>query len=201
MVNLARCKIVRIRVNMHIKRHIKGLLYGLKWNLTNSIIPNIPSQTFRNWGLRKMGVNMSKNVKFYSGFSVRNPNGLTIEDGVSIGPKVLLDARKGLTIRKSAVIAYDAVIWTLNHDYNDVNFSGKGAPVEIGAFAWVCSRSIILPGVTIGEGAVVASGAIVTKDVEPYTIVAGVPAKIIGNREEKEYKYGYNKETDFQHLI
>lgn len=201
MVNLARCKIVRFRVNMHIKRHIKGLLYGLKWNLSTSIIPQIPSQTLRNWGLRKMGANMSKNVKFYSGFSVRNPKGLVIEDGVSIGPKVLLDARKGLTIRKSAVIAYDAVIWTLNHDYNDVYFCGKGAPVEIGAYSWICSRSIILPGIKIGEGAVVASGAVVTKNVDPYTIVGGIPAKVIGKREKKDYKYGYNIELDFQHLI
>ena len=183
------------------KKHIKGFLSGLKWRLSNVVIPNFPSQRIRNWALRKMGVKMTKNVKFYDGFSVRNPNGLTIEDGVSIGPKVLLDARCGLTIHKSAVIAYEAIIWTLNHDYNDVNFCGKGAPVEIGAYAWICSRSIILPGIIIGEGAVVASGAIVTHDVEPYTIVGGVPAKVIGQREKKDYCYGYKKETDFNHLI
>lgn len=144
---------------------------------------------------------MTKNVKFYDGFSVRNPKGLTIEDGVSIGPKVLLDARCGLTIHKNAVIAYEAIIWTLNHDYNDIYFSGKGASVEIGEYAWICSRSIILPGIKIGEGAVVASGAIVTHDVEPYTIVGGIPAKVIGQREKKDYCYGYKKEMDFNHLI
>ncbi len=186
---------------MHIKRHIRGLIYGIKWYLSTSIIPQIPSQTLRNWGLRKMGVNMSKNVKFYSGFSVRNPKGLVIEDGVSIGPKVLLDARKGLTIHKNAVIAYDAIIWSLNHDYNDEYFCGKGAPVEIGAYAWVCSRAIILPGISIGEGAIIASGAVVTKNVEPYTIVGGIPAKVIGKREKNNYKYGYNIELDFQHFI
>lgn len=182
-------------------KHIHGLIYGIKWNLSTSIIPSIPSQTIRNWGLRKMGVKMSRNVKFYSGFSVRNPSKLTIEDGVSIGPKVLLDARCGLTIRKNVVIAYDAIIWTLNHDYNDENFCGKGAPVEIGAYAWICSRSIILPGIKIGEGAVVASGAIVTKDVKPYTIVGGIPAKEIGQRVKKTYKYGYNDSLCFSHLI
>lgn len=186
---------------MNLKKHIKGFFSGLKWRLSTCIIPNFPSQTIRNWALRKMGAKMTKNVKFYEGISVRNPKGLTIEDGVSIGPKVLLDARCGLTIRKSAVIAYEAIIWTLNHDYNDVNFCGKGAPVEIGKYAWVCSRSIILPGIIIGEGAVVASGAVVTKDVEPYTIVGGVPARVIGLREKKEYCYGYKRETDFNHLI
>lgn len=106
---------------------------------------------------------------------MRNPKGLIIEDGVNIGPKCLLDARKGLIIRKNAVIAYEAVIWSLNHDYNDKYFCGKGALTEIGEYAWICSRSIILPGVKVGEGAVVASGAVVTKDVPPYTIVGGVP--------------------------
>lgn len=176
-----------------LKSHIHGIIGGYKWLMTNNILPHIPSQTIRNWGLRMMGVRMSKNVKFYSGFSVRNPKGLTIEDGVSIGPKVLLDARCGLRIKMSAVIAYDAIIWTLNHDYNDIYFCGKGAPVEIGAYAWICSRAIILPGIKIGEGAVVASGAIVTKDVPPYAIVGGIPAKIIGVREKKNYSYGYQR--------
>jgi maltose O-acetyltransferase len=148
-----------------------------------------------------MGVKMTKNVRFYSGFSVRNPKDLVIEDGVSIGPKVLLDARSGLTIHKNAVIAYEAIIWTLNHDYNDIHFRGKGAPVDIGAFSWICSRSIILPGVRVGEGAIVASGAIVTKDVEPYSIVGGVPAKVIGYREKKEYDYGYSSSNDYNHIM
>ncbi len=89
------------------------------------------------------------------------------------------------------MIAYEAIIWTLNHDYNDINFCGKGAPVEIGEYVWICSRSIILPGIKIGKGAVVASGAIVTKDVPDYAIVGGVPAKVIGHREENDYQYGY----------
>lgn len=186
---------------MKIKNHIRGILYGIKWNLSTSIIPSIPSQTIRNWGLRKMGVKMSRNVKFYSGFSIRNPKSLIIEDGVSIGPKVLLDARCGLTIKRNAVIAYDAIIWTLNHDYNDVNFCGKGAPVEVGAFAWVCSRSIIMPGIKIGEGAIIASGAIVTHDVPPYSIVAGIPAKIIGKREHNIYKYGYKRSNSYNHFV
>jgi len=184
-----------------IKKHLRGIKYGVEWNLANSIIPNILSHTIRLFLLRKLGAKIANNVKMYRGFSIRNPKGLIIEDGVSIGPKVLLDARMGLTICKGAVIAYDAIIWTMNHDYNDISFSPKGAPVSIGKNAWICSRSIILPGVKIGEGAVVASGAIVNKDVEAYTIVGGIPAKVIGNREVKAYKYEYNSSNDYTHLI
>ncbi len=182
---------------MSIKKFIKKCRSDLKWSLSTSLIPSLPSQRLRNWGMRMMGVKMTKNVRLYSGFSVREPKGLTIEDGVVVGPRVLLDARQGLTIRRNAVIAYDAIIWTLSHDYNDINFSGKGAPVEIGAYSWICSRAIVMPGVKIGEGAVVASGAVVTKDVAPYTIVGGVPAKVIGTREKKDYSYGYGPSPNF----
>ena len=146
-------------------------------------------------------MNLAKNVRFYQGFHIRNPKGIAVNDGVSIGPRVLLDGRKGLIIGKNVVIAYEAIIWTLNHDYNDIYFAGKGSSVTIGDYAWICCRSIILPGITIGEGAVVASGAIVTKDVPPYTIVGGTPAKIIGYREKKAYSYGYHKNSSIEYFI
>lgn len=173
---------------------------GWEWWFTNSFLCNFPSKRFRNLMLKRLGMTFLGNARIYTGFHIRNPKGIIIEDGVSIGPKVLLDGRKGLTIKKSAVIGYGAIIWTLNHDYNDIHFCGKGAPVTIGPYAWVCSNSIILPGISIGEGAVVASGAIVTHDVPPYTIVGGIPAKVIGQREKKDFDYGYNAENDKMHF-
>ncbi len=188
------------RVFKNILNHIHGGIYGIRSTIEQRFIPWLPSKTLRNRLIRWSGVMASGNVHFYPGFTIRNPKGLIIEDGVSIGPKCLLDARCGLTIRKNAVIAYEAIIWTLNHDYNDVSFCGKGAPTEIGEFSWICSRSIILPGVKVGEGAIVASGAVVTKDVPPYSIVGGVPAKIIGYRERNNYKYGYRRKSDTTHF-
>lgn len=173
---------------------LKALMGGVKnslWWMTNTLICNLPSKNIRIWWLKLLGLKINGHIMIMEGFHIRTPKGITIEDGVSIGPKVLLDGRKGLTIGKSAVIAYEAIIWTLNHDYNDLNFCGKGAPVEIGEYAWICSRSIVLPGIKIGKGAIVASGAIVTKNVPDYAIVAGVPAKIVGQREIKDYQYGY----------
>ncbi len=164
----------------NIYNNIRGGINGLKSTLIERFIPSLPSKTLRNLFIRWSGVKASKNVHFYFGFTVRNP--------------------KGLIIRKNAVIAYEAVIWSLNHDYNDKYFCGKGALTEIGEYAWICSRSIILPGVKVGEGAVVASGAVVTKDVPPYTIVGGVPAKVIGKRERKGYQYGYHFKDDTSHL-
>ena len=186
--------------NISIVKHAMGGGNGLI-NTLLRIVPYIPSKHLKRWCLRIAGVKMSKNVKFVGSFSIRNHKGLTIKDGVSIGPGVLLDARSGLLIEENAVIAYQAVIWTYNHDYNDVTFAGKGAPVTVGSYSWICSRSMILPGVNIGEGAIVASGAVVTKDVAPYTVVAGIPAKVIGKREKKQWNYGYRASSDFSHFI
>lgn len=179
----------------------KGIVRGIiKW-LSIVIIPYIPSLSLRWLGYKILGVKMDRNIHLNLGIEVRNPKGVTLMGGVTIGPKVLLDGRKGLTIGKGTVIAYEAIIWTLNHDYNDTYFCAKGAPVNIGEHCWICSRSIILPGITIGDGAVVASGAVVTKDVSPYTVVGGIPAKVIGHREEKEYKNGYNHKKSNIHII
>ena len=185
---------------MHIKQHYNNFKYGLIWIICNDILSRFPSKRIRHLGLKLLGIKMSQNVRFYQGFHIRSPKGISIGEGCSIGPKVLLDGRKGLYIGKNVTIAYEAIVWTLNHDYNDIHFSGKGASVTINDFAWVCSRSIILPGIVIGEGAVVASGAVVTKDVPPYAIVAGVPARIIGQREKKKWEYGYQLKNDYSHF-
>jgi acetyltransferase-like isoleucine patch superfamily enzyme len=90
----------------------------------------------------------------------------------------------GLTIGSNVNISNEVMIWTLHHDYNDADFASTGQAVIIEDYVWLCSRSIILPGVTIGKGAVVAAGAVVTKNVEPYTVVGGIPAKQIAKRNE-----------------
>ncbi len=186
---------------MHIIKHLYGLKNGLIWVFINDFVSHFPSKHIRCEMLRIFGMQIEKNVRFYQGFHIRNPRGISLGSGCSIGPKVLLDGRKGLFVGKNVTIAYEAIIWTLNHDYNDIHFCGKGASVTIHDFAWICSRSIILPGISIGEGAVVASGAIVTKDVPPYAVVAGVPAKVIGYRDEKKYEYGYCAKFDYNHLL
>lgn len=80
------------------------------------------------------------------------------------------------------MIGPEAAIITANHDFNDLLIL-QFKPVTVKKGAWIGARAVILPGVTVGEGAVVASGAIVTKDVPPRTIVGGNPAKFIKNVE------------------
>ena len=86
----------------------------------------------------------------------------------------------GITIDEGALIGHNVVLATLNHDLDPANRQSMSyAPIHIGKNVWIGANATVLAGVTIGDGAVVAAGAVVTKDVEPNTIVGGVPAKII----------------------
>lgn len=165
----------------------KNSIYEL---ILNDITPNILSRHIRYFIYKKIyKAKIGKDVYIYRHIELRSPQNLIIAGKNSIGKNVLLDARRGLSIEEGCVIASHVLIWTLHHDYNSANFQAIGAPISLGAYSWICSRAIILPGVTVGKGAVVASGAVVTKDVPPFAIVAGVPAKIIGYRKIKDYQY------------
>ena len=101
----------------------------------------------------------------------------------------LFDGRKyHIRTGTDVSIGPDAIILTLGHDPQSADFADRGGDVLIGDRVWIGYRAIILPGVTIGEGAVIGAGAVVTRNVEPYAIVAGNPARKIGER-NKDLKY------------
>lgn len=93
-------------------------------------------------------------------------------------------------IGDNVLMASDVVIYTQNHEYINKNIpiikqgTTEEKKVIIGNDVWICRRAMIMPGVIVGDGAVIAAGAVVTKNVEPYAIVGGVPAKKIGERRE-----------------
>ena len=90
------------------------------------------------------------------------------------------------------------MIYNSKHDINDPNFSAVNYPVEIGDYVFIGPRAIILPGVKIGKGAIVGAGAVVTKDVENFKIVGGVPAKEIGERQNKNPNYRLGRAAWFR---
>lgn len=176
------------KILLDIVTRIRCFVTAMQW-IYIRIWVRIPCKTIRNWIINSYrGVQVHRSVPIYSGFEWwQGP--LEIGEGSNIGFRNHIDSRMGVYMGKNVCLASYVCIWSLHHDYNDIHFCGKGAPVRICDYAWLCSHCIILPGVTIGEGAVVASGAVVTKDVEPWTVVGGVPAKVIGKREQKQYDY------------
>ncbi|PKM57898.1 MAG: acetyltransferase [Firmicutes bacterium HGW-Firmicutes-3] len=125
-------------------------------------------------------VNIEKNVFFGKG------SGISIGDRSGIGLNARIQGP--LTIGKYVMMGPDVIIYTRNHDIQNISVpmieGGETPPkaVVIEDDVWIGARAIILPGVRIGQGAVIGAGAVVTKDVGNYAIVGGVPAKIIGNR-------------------
>ncbi|MCX6031989.1 MAG: acyltransferase [Chloroflexi bacterium] len=144
---------------------------------------HVPSQHLRRWGYRRLfGLTIPRTSVIYSGAEIRAPYNVVIGEFTSIGHHAILDGRGGLTIGSNVNLSTGVWIWTNEHDAQDPDFKITSAPVAIEDYAWLSCRVVVLPGVIIGRGAVVAAGAVVTKDVEPFTIVAGVPAKPIGKR-------------------
>ena len=118
------------------------------------------------------------------GVQFLDPWNVSIASRSIINPGCSIDARGGtVSIGNDTDIGMQTHIWTLEHDPNDNNHGTKGGDVIIEDHVWIASRVTILPGVRIGRGAVVACGSVITKDVPEKTIVAGVPAKPIGMRD------------------
>ena len=118
--------------------------------------------------------------------------GITIGDWVYIGPGARMSGSGGLSIGTNVAIGPDVAIFTSNHRYEGVEWVPFGPELNkravcIEDHVWIAGRAVILPGVTIGEGAVVGAGAVVVKDVPPCAIVGGNPAVIVKLRDAAEF--------------
>lgn len=149
-------------------------------------LSHTPSHRLRNFVYKYIcKMKIAKDVVIYHGCEVREPAKISMARGVIIGDNSILDGRNGIHIGEDVVFASNVRIWTEQHDHEDPWFrcsTQHHGPVIIDKHAWIGSHTIILHSVHIGEGAVVAAGAVVTHDVPPFTIVAGIPAKKIGER-------------------
>jgi acetyltransferase-like isoleucine patch superfamily enzyme len=169
---------------------LKVVEHFLRYGGTRFVIFNIsyiPSCHFRKLLYKGLGVKMGKNVTIHFRAELRAPEKLSLGDGAIIGDNAILDARRGLTIGRNVNLSSNVSIYTLQHDHRDPYF---GLPsedklklsVEIDDRAWLGANVIVLPGVHIGEGAVCCAGCVVTKDVEPFAVVAGIPARKVNER-------------------
>lgn len=157
--------------------------FYFKLYLLNHFITYLPSHTIRIFALKFYGVKIGNGnfIRMYTKFL--NPHNIQFGNSNSINQKVMFDGRGGkIIIGNNVDIGYETNIWTLEHDPNSDAHETVPGDVIIEDYAWIASRVTILPGVKIERGAVVASGSIVTKKVVSMSIVAGVPAKVIGYR-------------------
>jgi maltose O-acetyltransferase len=152
----------------------------------------IPGAFLSNVYLKIFGIKIKSGSKIHQGVKFFHIGKFSMGKNSTINFGCYLDNRRGIYIGNNVGIAHDTKIYTLGHDLNDPKFKTKGSPVIIEDNVFVFSNCLIMPGITIKEGAVVLSGSVVTKDVEPYAIVGGNPAKKIKDRtKEIDYNQRY----------
>ena len=148
----------------------------------NFFVTHIPFYTIRHGVLRLWGAKIGKGSAIFRNTTVLGIDKIRIGENVVLSFRGMLDARGGLTIGNNVVIASDVHFITGTHDPDSDTFEYSLEPIVIGDFVWIASRSMVLEGLTVGRGAVVAAGSLVRTSIPPMTIAAGIPAKAVRER-------------------
>lgn len=141
-----------------------------------------PLHGWRSLVLRAFGARLGPRCHIYGSARIWAPWNLECEDVVTIGPEAVVYNPRPITLRSHAVVSQQAYLCGATHDYDDPGFRLVASSIEIGARAWVAARATVMPGVRLGEGAVLGLGSVATRDLEPWTLHFGVPAVQVGTR-------------------
>ena len=180
---------LRTRYQKYIPKYLQGFLKKVWITYTGlglffiNLAGSVPSHHFRRVVYRyffKVRIGRGSIIHWKTSFF--EPSGVQIGEYCNIGNNAFLDGRRRLTIGNRVATGAEIMIYTLQHDIESPSFDVIGGPVEIEDYVYIGPRAIILPNIKIGYGAVVAAGAVVTKDVPPYAVVGGIPAQYLRER-------------------
>jgi maltose O-acetyltransferase len=168
---------------MYRKHRYKAFVWALKYYFYNSYLTNFPSYKVRTAFLRRvLKIKIGKKTAIHMGCFF-DGNHIQIGNNTVIARNCYLDGRAGeIIIGDNVSMAPDVYILSMTHDKDSPDFHGVIKSVKIEDYVWFGARVTVLPGVTIGKGAVLGAASVVTKDVQAFDIVAGSPAKKIGER-------------------
>lgn len=181
------------KINHRLYNYLLDFEVSLLW-----VLGYIPFHVIRRLIFQSAGVKIGPKSTIHIGCRFYNPQHVEIGEGTIIGDHATLDGRAPLKIGNHVDIASQVMIYNSEHDVHAEDMHSTEEPVEIGDYVFVGPRAIILPGVKIGRGAVVAAGAVVTKDVAEGKIVGGVPAAEIGQRKLTNFTYRLGRFRLFQ---
>ena len=167
-------------------------LMVLRW------VGHVPSHTVRRFFYRVSGIKIGKGSTVHMWANFFQPKNISIGKDSIVGDRAFLDGREDLVIGDHVDIASSVMIYNSEHDLESEGFEAKNEKTIVGDYVFIGPRVTILPGVRVGKGAVVAAGAVVAKDVADFAIVGGVPAKVIGERKNKNPKYTLGRARLFQ---
>ena len=141
-----------------------------------------PIYGLKRWLLRVFGANVGRAVVIKPHVRIKFPWRCQIGDDCWIGEDVWIDNLADVRIENDVCLSQGVYLCTGSHDHRSITFDLISKPIVIEDQAWIAARSMILQGVTVGRGAVVAAGSVVTSEVPSGTIVAGSPCRVIGER-------------------
>lgn len=169
--------------------------------ITNHIVSHVPFWIIRKWYLRLCGAKIQSHTQIDMNVTFMDPNKLKVGHNTHINRQCLIDARGELSIGNNVSISLRSAIITGSHNYQSTTFNFIRSKIFIDNYVWIGYQATIIGNVHIGEGAVVCAGSVVTKDVEPWSVVAGVPAKKIGERYPNKSYTILNREYFFPQFI
>src|ERR1700730_16962870 len=161
------------------------------WWCFDALFVRPSPQVFYSWrrfALRMFGAKIGRNVLIRPGGRVIFPWKLEIRDHCGVGDDATLYNIAEITIGENSVVSQDAYLCTGTHDHCDASFPLVASPITVESECWIAARAFIGPGVRIGRGAVVGACSVLLSDVQPGTIVAGVPAHVVGTRKMRNEK-------------
>jgi len=145
-----------------------------------------PVHAWRRWLLRCFGATIGEHCHIYPAAKIWAPWNLVCGNVVAIADDAVVYNPARIVLGAHCTISQGAYLCAATHDYDDARFPLIALPIAIGAYAWICARATVQPGIRVGEGAVLGLGAVATRDLEPWSVNAGVPARRIKDRKRHE---------------
>lgn len=174
-----------IAANRRSKKYSKNEVFRrIMWGVGRLFFRLSPRPCFgwRRFVLRCFGAKIGANVNTYPSTWIYFPWNLTVGDWSAMGEQVLIYNLGPVTIGEKVTVSHRAQLCAGTHDYTQPDLPLIKPPIIVHDQAWICADAFVGPGVTIGEGAIIGARCVVTKNVEPWTIMAGNPAKLIKKR-------------------
>lgn len=161
-----------------VRQRLRRLVWGIVYVIFFRPSPR-PFHAWRAFLLRCFGARLGKNCRIYPKSRIWAPWNLVCEDVVAVADEAIIYNPALIFLGSHCAISQQAYLCGATHDYNDPAFPMVHAPIRVGAYGWVCARAIVQMNVNIGEGAILGMASVATRDLEPWSINVGVPARKI----------------------
>jgi putative colanic acid biosynthesis acetyltransferase WcaF len=171
-----------LRPAFSFETRLRRLVWNICWMLLYRTSPR-PLHYWRSFLLRIFGAKMGPNCHFYPASKVWAPWNLVCAESVAAADGAEIYNPAPVTFGSHAILSQDAYICGATHDYDDPAFPLIAYVMSFGAYSWVCARASVAPGVSMAEGAVLGLGSVATRNLEAWTVYAGVPAIKVKQRQ------------------